>query len=306
MTRIVLIFIMLAIHSPALLQGSPFLDSTKAMIILKDGQTANINLLDTTGSKIVYIRFNNKVLLEKSVVQSIVINGDTIDYSHFQPPLRTMPDFVQAGSTTPINVEKPEGICPTEYYSNKAPALIEQSLASGHLGNILTFLGIGSQVLVITNAQDIGLVPSLIILTGGAIANIAGPQIAMRNYFKASDIVEQAYGCDMRAATTFSGYSSSNRIATGLFLAGSIAAILPPRVPIATWESSDGRSRSELSLSPIGLLLSSIADLIYIINIEQAAGYACSIQRKCGQKKISIVPSYDVIQGPGLRIVVNL
>lgn len=297
--------IFILFYYQALLLGNTAVDttgSTGVVVILRNGQAANINLLDTTGNKIVYLRRGSKIKLDKSLIKLIVINSDTVDYSKYQSPKQKKLDMPQAATSAPVNPNKPKSITAKEYYSDKAPGMIKRNLKWGNIGNGLTFVGIGAQAIAILTAQDIGLLPSILLIGGGVVANIAGPRIAIGNYYGTTDIIEQAYDCDRKA---IEANWRVHRIATGILIAGSIASNLPPKIEFAAWENADGRSSSSLSLSPIGLVICLIADIIYIINNEHAAVYAYSMKRKCVPKQISIVPSYDNRKGAGLQLSAN-
>ena len=59
------------------------LNSFSGIIILKNGQTAKTEIVDTSGSTIVILRQDKRVVLKKKIVSTIILHGDTISYKNY-------------------------------------------------------------------------------------------------------------------------------------------------------------------------------------------------------------------------------
>jgi hypothetical protein len=276
-----------------------------ATLVLRGGQTALIGLLDTSGVTISYIRNGAVLKLAKTQIESVMIkNGDTLDYSSCRP--LEQPVARSASSPPPAQPIRPEAVSSKKYYEGKEPLkIVEQKLVMGNAGNFLTIFGVAMPILAISTARDIGIGPSFFLLICGGVATITGPRLAIKNYFDAADVTEQAFDCDKNSAMTFAGCKKLDNIATSLFIAGSIASVLPPKVVVASWSNADGTFHSEMTVSPIGLLICSVADILYVVATEQSAALAYSTRNSCvgNAPSVSVVPVFDREHGTGLKMV---
>jgi hypothetical protein len=283
-----------------------------AMLRLRNGQAANINLLDTSGSTISYERRGNTVTLRKELIEWIAIAADTINYSGYanektyaKPESNDSKESIDSSSSNPISTssiaaKKIKSVKSTEYYADKAPSLIHGHITKGDVGNLLTFMGIGGQYAAIFLAQDLGPIPALTLLGASLATKFIGPRMAVSHYYAASEVAWLASdSIEQNDSRAWKAY----RIGLGLTVAGGVASMLPLKIPFARWESENDASYLEFSVSLAAFPFMLASEIVNIANNQISGKHARKYARLFAKYNVAVAPIWKDNDTYGFRII---